>query len=86
MTIDDSAVNDNPNPFFAIAEKVFLYLYTFEMNMKIVGMGFIFGKDSYLRDSWNILDFLIVITSWPTEFQNSDVELIDDLQYHNEQE
>ena len=75
MTIDDSAVNDNPNPFFAIAEKVFLYLYTLEMIMKIVGMGFIFGKDSYLRDSWNILDFLIVITSWPNEFQNSDSDL-----------
>jgi hypothetical protein len=68
MTIDDSAVNDNPNPFFVIAEKVFLFLYTFEMLMKILGMGLIFSQDAYLRDPWNILDFLIVVTSWPTEF------------------
>lgn len=34
------------------------------MLLKIMGMGFIFGKDAYLRDSWNVLDFVIVITSY----------------------
>ena len=35
-----------------------------EMILKIIGFGFMFGKDAYLKSSWNILDFIIVITSW----------------------
>ena len=31
--------------------------------MKILGLGFFFGKGTYIRDPWNILDFFIVITS-----------------------
>jgi hypothetical protein len=64
MMIDDSATNENPNEFFQIIEMYFLYLYTIEMGMKIIGMGFIMGKDAYLKDQWNILDFFIVVSSW----------------------
>jgi len=34
------------------------------MGLKIFGMGFIINKNSYLRDSWNCLDFLIVVTAY----------------------
>jgi hypothetical protein len=68
MTLDDSSTNDNPNPIFGVFETVFLILYTAEMVFKIVGMGFFFTKDSYLKDSWNILDFFIVVTSYITVF------------------
>ena len=68
MMIDDSATNDNPNKFFQIAENYFLYLYTIEMCMKIIGMGFVFGSNTYLKDQWNILDFFIVISSWTALF------------------
>lgn len=34
------------------------------MVLKIIGMGFIFNKQSYLRDYWNILDFVIVVTAY----------------------
>jgi hypothetical protein len=66
MVLDDSSTNDNPNPIFAVLENVFLILYTIEMVFKIIGMGFFFPKDSYLKDSWNILDFFIVLTSYIT--------------------
>jgi len=36
--------------------------YTFEMVLKILGMGFILNKGAYLRDPWNVLDFTIVST------------------------
>ena len=36
------------------------------MCFKIVGLGFIFGKGSYLKDPWNILDFVIVMSAWLT--------------------
>ncbi len=35
-----------------------------EMALKILGMGFIWNKGSYLRDSWNILDFVIVMSGY----------------------
>ena len=66
MVLDDSSTNDNPNPIFAVLENVFLILYTIEMVFKIIGMGFFFPKDSYLKDIWNILDFFIVLTSYIT--------------------
>ena len=38
--------------------------FTFEAVVKIVAAGFAFtGKDSYIRDAWNILDFSIVLAA-----------------------
>ena len=38
--------------------------FTFEMLVKIIAWGFAFaGKDSYIREPWNILDFLIVVSA-----------------------
>ena len=36
------------------------------MVFKILGLGFIFGPKAYLLDSWNILDFVIVISGYLT--------------------
>ena len=40
---------------------VFACLYSLEMIVKIVASGFVFHKHAYLRDPWNILDFVVVI-------------------------
>lgn len=35
-----------------------------EFLLKIIAYGFAFnGKDSYIRNSWNVLDFVIVVSS-----------------------
>jgi hypothetical protein len=34
------------------------------MILKIIGLGFVLEKESYLRDPWNILDFVIVMSSY----------------------
>ena len=39
------------------------------MILKIIGKGFIFNKGAYLRDAWNILDFVIVVSAY-FEFMN----------------
>merc|ERR1740139_2065326 len=39
-----------PPPWLILVEKIFLGLYTVEMCLKVVGMGFIFDKSAYLRD------------------------------------
>jgi hypothetical protein len=42
----------------------FLIIYTIEMMLKIIAMGFFMRAHSYLRDTWNILDFVVVILGW----------------------
>lgn len=37
---------------------VFLLIYTWEMTMKIIAMGFFMREHSYLRDSWNCVSTL----------------------------
>lgn len=34
------------------------------MVLKICGMGFILNKGSYLREAWNVMDFIIVVTAY----------------------
>jgi hypothetical protein len=36
------------------------------MIIKIVALGFLFNKGAYLRDPWNVLDFIIVGSAWLT--------------------
>ncbi|MGH0190647.1 UNVERIFIED_CONTAM: hypothetical protein FKN15_048715 [Acipenser sinensis] len=41
-------------------EYIFLIVFTIEAFLKIVAYGFLFHPDAYLRNCWNILDFIIV--------------------------
>ena len=39
-------------------------LFTFELILKVIVLGFLLnGKDSYIRNAWNIMDFIIVAIS-----------------------
>ena len=63
----DSPLND-PNGQLTIIVKYFdlvlTCIFTMEAIIKIISFGFLFnGEDSYLRNSWNILDFLIVVAA-----------------------
>ena len=40
------------------------------MVLKIIAKGLIFGKGTYLRDYWNILDFVIVMSAYLTLLQS----------------
>jgi hypothetical protein len=42
----------------------FLIIYTLEMIFKVIAMGFFTREHSYLRDSWNKLDFVVVMMGW----------------------
>ena len=42
---------------------VFTAIFLIECILKILGMGFFMHKNSYLRDFWNWLDFLVVVVS-----------------------
>ena len=68
----------DPTEFEEIAENVFLALYTIEMVVKILGLGFIMGEKAYIRDGWNILDFIIVVSSYPSLFEEKNPDGADE--------
>jgi hypothetical protein len=60
----------SPTPEQDAIENIFLACYTFEMIVKITALGFILNEGAYLRDAWNILDFVIVMSAYLTIFQD----------------
>lgn len=55
----------------------FLIIFTIEMCLKIIAMGFFLKPYSYLRDPWNVLDFLVVVIGWATqELDESNISAI----------
>jgi Ion transport protein len=46
------------------SETIFLYIYTVEMVIKILALGFALNRGSYIRDPWNVLDFTIVVSGY----------------------
>ena len=47
-----------------ITDRYFLFFYTLEAVLKIISFTFFSAEDAYLKDYWNILDFIIVIVGW----------------------
>jgi len=43
------------------ADYVFQAIYSAELVLKVLAMGFIFNENAYMRDLWNVFDFIIVI-------------------------
>lgn len=44
-----------------LADQVFTIIYVIEASVKIVAFGFIIHRKSYLRDPWNVIDFIVVV-------------------------
>jgi len=63
LAIEDPTQEDEDSLTGSL-DTVFLSLYTIEMGFKILGMGFAFNRGAYLRDAWNVLDFVIVVTGY----------------------
>ena len=38
----------------------FAVIYTLEVIVKVLARGFAFHEHAYLRDPWNVLDFVVV--------------------------
>ncbi|KAJ2946609.1 hypothetical protein O0L34_g12668 [Tuta absoluta] len=58
-------------------EAYFLGIFCVEASLKILALGFVLHRGSYLRNIWNIMDFFVVITGSMTIFAeyNVDVDL-----------
>uniref|UniRef100_A0A3B4TU47 Ion transport domain-containing protein n=1 Tax=Seriola dumerili TaxID=41447 RepID=A0A3B4TU47_SERDU len=52
--------SNNTNSNLESLEYIFLIIFSIECFLKIVAYGFLFHADAYLRNCWNILDFVCV--------------------------
>ncbi|XP_017929596.1 voltage-dependent N-type calcium channel subunit alpha-1B-like [Manacus vitellinus] len=48
-------------------EPYFIGIFCFEAGIKIIALGFVFHKGSYLRNGWNVMDFVVVLTGAPCD-------------------
>ncbi|GLV41113.1 cacophony [Carabus blaptoides fortunei] len=47
-------------------EAYFLLIFCVEASLKILALGFVLHRGSYLRNIWNIMDFFVVVTGFLT--------------------
>uniref|UniRef100_A0A1A8C1F7 Calcium channel, voltage-dependent, R type, alpha 1E subunit n=1 Tax=Nothobranchius kadleci TaxID=1051664 RepID=A0A1A8C1F7_NOTKA len=43
-------------------EPYFIGIFCFEAGIKLVALGFVFHKGAYLRNGWNVMDFIVVLS------------------------
>ena len=56
----DRDANKPFNSALNLISDIFSVVFMIEALLKIIAMGFIFHKYSYLREGWNFIDFVIV--------------------------
>lgn len=52
------------NRISEVSDPIFTALFTFECVAKIIAWGFVLDDNSYLRNAWNWLDAVVVVTGW----------------------
>jgi hypothetical protein len=55
----------NKNVFYIIKDvidKIITVFFILECAAKVIAQGFLFGRGTYLKDGWNKLDFIVVVT------------------------
>jgi len=65
LALEDHLPNDDKAArtyFLEKTEPYFLVIFCVESGLKILSMGFMCHKGSYLRNGWNIMDFIVVVT------------------------
>ena len=61
ILISDPTDNNNIGN---LSDSYFLYFYTIEAILKIIAFRFWSAEDAYIKDTWNILDFCVVVVGW----------------------
>lgn len=63
LIIDTYIIEGNIKYILVISDGIINFCFFSEFLLKIVAEGLIYNKNSYFRDSWNIMDFFILIAS-----------------------
>uniref|UniRef100_A0A671YLF7 Voltage-dependent T-type calcium channel subunit alpha-1H n=1 Tax=Sparus aurata TaxID=8175 RepID=A0A671YLF7_SPAAU len=59
----DIQAESSERKFLSVSNYVFTVIFLAEMAIKVVALGFCFGKQTYLQSSWNVLDGVLVFVS-----------------------
>ncbi|XP_028818264.1 voltage-dependent R-type calcium channel subunit alpha-1E isoform X4 [Denticeps clupeoides] len=65
LALEQHLPGDDKTPMSKRLEKTeayFIGMFCFEAGIKIVALGFVFHKGSYLRNGWNVMDFIVVLS------------------------
>lgn len=60
----DNPLSTKGDDFFAIAELFFNILFTIEFFIKVIALSGFGEIGGYYRDSWNRVDFVVLVVSW----------------------
>ncbi|CAD8210431.1 unnamed protein product [Paramecium octaurelia] len=71
MLAMDDPTTEEQTDFANLMDQIFLIYYTIEAILKIIAQGLIWPKKAYLRETWNILDFSVIITAYLPYFVSS---------------
>merc|ERR1711871_251075 len=63
LKTDCNWVNSSFVDTLKVLDLIIVILFVLEMVCKVIALGFVFGKDAYLRNGWNCLDFFLVLLS-----------------------
>ncbi|XP_062411314.1 voltage-dependent R-type calcium channel subunit alpha-1E [Sardina pilchardus] len=65
LALEQHLPGDDKTPMSKRLEKTepyFIGMFCFEAGIKVVALGFVFHKGSYLRNGWNVMDFIVVLS------------------------
>ncbi|KAI1891939.1 hypothetical protein AGOR_G00148870 [Albula goreensis] len=65
LALEQHLPEDDKTPMSKRLEKTeayFIGIFCLEAGIKIVALGFVFHKGSYLRNGWNVMDFIVVLS------------------------
>uniref|UniRef100_A0A0L8G525 Voltage-dependent calcium channel alpha-1 subunit IQ domain-containing protein n=1 Tax=Octopus bimaculoides TaxID=37653 RepID=A0A0L8G525_OCTBM len=74
LALEEHLPNNDKTPLavqLEATEFYFLGIFCVEALLKIVALGFVLHKGSYLRNVWNIMDFVVVVTGFISIFPTS---------------
>ncbi|KAJ7340397.1 Voltage-dependent T-type calcium channel subunit alpha-1G [Desmophyllum pertusum] len=64
LVLEEPNIDHQKRQIIDIAMFILTIMFSLEMLMKIVAHGFVLGPGTYLKDSWNVLDGILVLFSW----------------------
>ena len=70
IALSDPTSDTQPD-WQVISDYIFQGFYSFEICLKVLALGFVFNENAYIRDPWNVFDFLIVMFGYLSYFQMS---------------
>lgn len=57
LAVEDPSLPE-PDPLIEVLDICFLIIFSIEMVLKIIAMGFVMQQFSYLRDAWNVVSYI----------------------------